>query len=277
MMRKHYYFLFTLFWMLPFLGKSQDLPADVDKEYLNRKLPEIAFFYKHISVDVIKAAVSTNIPPAAILAIIGFESRYGKNYISKITGNITGVRAVERENMMPPVKLPSLRYNYNVFLNVKEISNYKKNEVKWVQYPPTYLRDYRPIPIRGTTLKLDYFKYRPFLEKKARIQSVLDFGNIALSRNSEYKAMKETREWLDDLVAKNGKQIIFEPAVTYAFIDKISGKQNKDTYSEFYRPDWSKRVKQLVDKTGFISFSKDLYYKRYTFEEAWGIIFCCTY
>ena len=181
------FFLFAVLWNPP-LVKAQDLPAEVDREYLNRKVPEIAFFYKHISVDVVKAAVNTNIPPAAILAIIGYGSRYGKNYISKITGNITGVRAVERENMMPPVKLPSRRYNYDAFLNEKEVSIYKKNEVQWVQYPPTYLRDYRPSPIRGTALKLDYFKYRPILQKRARIQSVLDFGNIALSKKKRVQS-----------------------------------------------------------------------------------------
>ena len=73
------------------------------------------------------------------------------------------------------------------------------------------------------------------------------------------------------------KESYLKPSVTYAFIDKISGKQNKDTYPEFYRPEWGREIKKIVDKTGFVSFSKDLYYKRYTFEEAWGIIFCCTY
>lgn len=255
--------------------QAQDLPAEVEREYLSRKIPKIAFFYKHIAVDLIKASVRANIPPAAVLAIVGLESKYGENYISKITGNITGAVALERENMMPPVKLPSLRYGYQAFLNKKKVAKHRPSDIRWVQYPPSYLIDYRPIPLRGTELKLDYFEYRPLLKKHAQIQSVVDFGALIISNKSEFDAIKEARQWLDELVAQEGKQVIFESQVAYAFIDKISGR-GKNTYPK-YNKAWGAKVKRLIESTGFVPFVRDLHHKRYTFEEAWGIIFCCAY
>lgn len=245
-------------------------------EYFNRKLSNIAFFYKPITLSIIRVSVENNIPPAAMLAMVGVESAMGVSYISQVTGNIINFQALERENMLPPLRIPTLRRNREIILDEEAANNLPKVDVRWVQYPPTFVKDYRPDGIRGTSKKFDFFLFRPALKKQAHVSSAEDFCKKGISKDNPFKAFQEAREWVNKQVEANGVEILFEDRINKQFVDMISGP-DKDTYPKWKSARWNKEVKDMIDETGMIELTRDMSYQRLTFEEAWGIIFCCIY
>ena len=75
-------------------------------EFSYRKYTHVKKFYKELTPQAIKIAKKYHLPPAAVLAISGLESGYGRGYVSRITGNVMSLGAFRSDHELPPLFLP---------------------------------------------------------------------------------------------------------------------------------------------------------------------------
>ena len=235
-----------------------------DKNFSYRKYIHVEKFYSALVKETVEIALKNNIPPAAILAIAGVESGYGRGYVASITGNILSLGANKNDKQLPSLYLPNTKNPYKVIYNTKEIKSFKKDELFWKQRPKSLKKDYRPKAFAGTTSNLDYFDYNPEEKRKANLRNIEEFSTLWINRNYKFKPFKNARIFLDEQVKKYGKQVLFNKKLNKEFINHIGGKKN----SFNYRKTWPKKVIKVLEKTGLVELTKDIYEKK-TFDESW--------
>lgn len=229
-----------------------------------RKHKHVTAFYQMLAQKVTEICIEDNIPPAALLAIAGLESGWNRGYIGKITGNMLSLGAHKGDTTLPALRLPRLKLTGEILFDSLEIMKYNKNELKWENRPRSKKKDYRPKPYAGSKFNLAYFKYHPKERSEAYIQNFNDFISVFISKDSNIKAYRETKELMDKLVKHKGKNTLLSLETTYVFLNGIGGKKN----SYNYRKSWLRKVKSIIRNAGLISLTTDLNNGK-TFEETW--------
>ena len=234
-------------------------------DFRYRKYEHVKRFYAPLAKEVVRYGMRHNIPPAAILAIAGVESGYGRGYVAQITGNILSLGAGKSEKKLPALTLPSPKNDPQLILyDPNEIMKYQRSELVLKKHPPSLKKDYRPSPYAGTTQMLYYFKRHPKQRVKANLACVSDFCTKWISYSNPYRPFKEARAKMDKLVQQKGKKALLSYQAAKEFIYSVGGRKN----SFNYRTSWPKRVMAVIQHTGLVELSRDLYGGK-TFQESW--------
>jgi hypothetical protein len=259
--------VFTLMDMFESKKKPKEVvkKSEVVKTYRYRKYLHVKNFYQDIADDAVKIGVKYNVPPAALLAIAGVESGYGRGYVAHITGNILSLGAKSNEAELPALYLPNLKVDSSKILYGSMIEKYEKDELVWKERPKSLKKDYRPKNIAGTTKELDFLDKNPIAKKEANIACLEDFAKIWINKNKKFKPFVEAREMLDEQVRVNGEDILFDRDINIKFIYMISGKTN----SFNYRETWAPKVTTIMKNTGLVELAKALHVDDKTFSDIW--------
>ncbi len=235
------------------------------KTYRYRKYAHVKSFYKDITEGAIKIAIKYNIPPAALLAIAGVESGYGRGYVARITGNILSLGAKNNEAELPALNLPNLKKDSSVVVYGDLIGKYGEDELEWKLRAKSLKKDYRPMNFAGTNRQLDYFDRNLKQKRKANLECIEDFAKVWISRSKKFKPFVDAREMLDKQVKLNSKNILFDRDLNIKFIYMISGKEN----SFNYRKTWAPKVVKIMDNVGLIDLTRAIYLEDKIFDEVW--------
>ncbi|WP_373002111.1 glucosaminidase domain-containing protein [Sulfurimonas sp.] len=237
-------------------------------EFSFRKYNHVKDFYKDNCLEAIDVAKKHKLPPAAILAIAGLESGYGRGYVAQITGNILSLGAFKSDKELPRLYLPYSKSKQRVIFDPNEINKHSKADLTWKKRPKSLKRDYRPAPYAGTTDKLELLTYDQSLKHSAHKACFNDFATRWIIDSSNVKVFKEARIWLDELVDKHGIEVLFTKKVNMEFISKIGGHP----HSFNYRETWPKKAKLIMNKVGLVKLTNDIQYKAMNFDSAWSNI-----
>ena len=259
--------LFFLFLINSFFFVSTKL-LSYDKKFRYRKYIHVEKFYKRIANSAVTLGMKYNVPPAAILAIAGLESGYGRGYVAQITGNILSLGAGKGVPELPALFLPVHIPSNKVLFDTTEVAKYDKSEIKWKQRPSSLKKDYRPSGIAGTKNDLAYFKYNNYPEylKGANYNCIKDFVTVWISSGHGSPVFKEARAFLDKLVAENGKRVLLKKDIALEFINMIGGKPR----SFNFRESWAKKVALIMNNTGLNELVNKMYNDRKLgFDKVW--------
>jgi len=227
-----------------------------------RKYNHVKSFYEPLLKKTVQICLQHNIPPAAVLAIAGVESGYGRGYISKITGNILSLGANKDDIMLPPVTLPS--YNGKVLILKSNIKKYSASS-KWKKRAPSLKKDYRPDTYAGSTNNLDYFLLHPNKRKEANLECIEEFAKKWINEKSRFAPFREAKKKMNYIVEKSGKNALLDNKTNIEFIKTIGGRKN----SFNYRKTWPKKVIKVMNKTGLVELTKSIYIEKKDFNDAW--------
>lgn len=245
--------------------KQPSIKSAYSKKYSLRKYQNVSRFYSKIAKEATIICMKNNVPPAAILAIAGLESGWNQGYIGKITGNILSLGTRKGDFELPALLLPRLKLNGQILYDSLEIITHTDEELIWENRPPSLKKDYRPQPFAGSIYNLAYFKSYPDKEAEAHLQNITDFVTLFISRDSKIPIYKNTRKLMDEMVAKNGKEILLDSTTAMLFINEISGKP----YSFNFRKTWPLKVNNIIRKTGLADLTQNLYKTEKDFENLW--------
>jgi len=245
--------------------KNEIKKDKIVKIYRYRKYLHVKSFYKDITQGAIKIALKYNVPPAALLAIAGVESGYGRGYVAHITGNILSLGAKSNEAELPSLNLPNLKKDSSIILYGNQINKYSEDELEWKQRPKSLKKDYRPKEFAGTTEYLDYFDKNPIEKKKANLKCLEDFAKVWINKSKKFKPFVDAREMLDEQVKIHSKEILFDRDLNIKFIYMISGKKN----SFNHRKTWAPKVVKVMDNIGLVDLVYALHLEGKTFDEVW--------
>lgn len=235
-------------------------------KYKYRQFPHVKKFYSEITLDAIEIGKKYNIPPAALLAIAGLESGYGRGYVGQITGNILSLGAFKGDKELPRLYLPYSASDKRVLYNPKKIKKHPASDLTWKKRPKSLKRDYRPAKYAGTSKNLELLYYDKELRRKAHIACLTDFATRWISSTSNVKIFRQTRSWIAKQVDKKGKNILFNMKFNKEFIERIGGHKN----SFNYRETWPKKVKHIMKQVGLVKLTNDINMKHMSFDEAWS-------
>ena len=248
------------------INQKQDITKTWEKNYPYRKYLHVKNFYKNLAPKAIKICLKYNVPPAAVLAIAGVESGYGRGYVAKITGNILSLGAKKGEAMLPSVYLPNIiNLPSQVLYNTKMIDKYTKDELDWKRRLPSFKKDYRPKGIASSKKSLDFFDKNPEKRLSANLANIEDFCKNWINKNRSQKAFVNARKMLDNSVKLYSKNILFTKEINDKFIDMIGGKKN----SFNYRRSWPKKIKLIMNRVGLVALSQSLYISQKKFDDLW--------
>lgn len=245
--------------------KEEVKKTKIVKTYRYRKYLHVKNFYKDIAKQAVEISLKYSVPPAAVLAIAGVESGYGRGYVARITGNILSLGAKRNEPELPALYLPNLKKDKSKILYGDKIEKYAKDSLEWKKRLSSLKKDYRPKNIAGTTKELDYLDKNPKERKRANLASIEDFVKVWINKNKKFKLFVDARMMLNKEVKLNSKDILFSRDLNVRFIYMISGKKN----SFNYRKTWAPKVVKIMENTGLIELTKALYVKDKNFNELW--------
>jgi len=234
-------------------------------DYSLRKYEHVKTFYESIAQSAVDLGLEHNVPPAAILAMAGLESGYGRGYVSRITGNILSLGARKGEAELPPLNLPRHIPTDRVLIDKDRIESTPAAELKWKMRPPSLKKDYRPSLFAGTEKKLAYLQRSRDKQIEARRMNISDFVSSWISDKSLVPVFVEARTWLDQTVEKEGKDSLLSCKTAKSFISQIGGKPR----SFNHRESWVKKVNYILDRAGLCSLTTAMS-KGIPFKTAWS-------
>jgi len=238
----------------------------ITKKYSYRKYLHVKEFYKTIAKKTVQLALKYNVPPAAILAISGVESGYGRGYVASITGNILSLGAKSGEAKLPALYLPNLKKDKSKIIYADDkIKRYKNDELEWKQRPPSLKKDYRPKYIAGTVKELNYFDKHKVKKFNANLKCFEDFSKNWISEKKRLKPFVEARFMLDKQIKLHSKEILFDKELNEKFIRLIGGRKN----SFNHRKTWSPKVIKIMNSIGLIELTKQLHVGAKNFDQLW--------
>ncbi len=240
--------------------------SETTTTYRYRKYLHVESFYEDIATNAVKLGIQYSVPPAALLAIAGVESGYGRGYVSHVTGNILSLGAKTDEAQLPALYLPNLKDDNSKVLYGSMIDKYNKDQLVWKQRPKSLKKDYRPKKIAGTTKELDFLDKNPALKKAAHYSCMEDFAKVWISRDKKFKPFVDARVMLDEQVELHGEDILFDRDTNIKFLYMISGKKN----SFNHRATWAPKVTKVMKNTGLLELTKALHVEGKTFKTAWA-------
>ncbi|WP_226960593.1 glucosaminidase domain-containing protein [Sulfurimonas paralvinellae] len=238
---------------------------NASSQYSLRKYQHVKEFYKTITPIAIKISKEKHVPPAAILAIAGVESGYGRGYVSQITGNILSLGAYKSDPELPALYLPYSKSKNKILFDPQEIKKSKKSDLSYKTRAPSLKKDYRPSPYAGSYENLALLKYNKTLREKAYTACINDFATKWISADSNIKSFKEARIWLNTIIADHGYTALLTHKVNNDFIDYIGGKP----HSFNYRKSWPKKVKNIMKRAGLVVLVQKMEKNKMGFDEAW--------
>lgn len=241
------------------------LPIFATDTYSYRKYLHVKQFYEEITPQALDISLQYRLPPAALLAIAGLESGYGRGYVARITGNILSLGAFKSDHELPSVYLPWCSIHQQILIDPKEIEKHPKNALDFKHRPKSLKKDYRPKPYAGTCKNLEYFKYHPKERKEAHYRCLQDFATKWITLSSNKKVFADTRRWLDKLVKQHGEKVLFEKSTNIAFINRIGG--HPDSFN--YRKSWNTKALQIMNKTGLVKLCQEIHFHKRTFADTW--------
>jgi len=244
---------------------NKNITSKKNKTYRYRKYLHVKNFYKDIAKEAVEISLKYRVPPAAVLAIAGVESGYGRGYVGKITGNILSLGAKSNEPELPALYLPNLKSDKSKIIYGDQIKNYAEDSLEWKRRPKSLKKDYRPKGIAGTITNLDYLDKNPILKRRANLACIEDFVKVWINKNKKFKPFVDARVMLDDEVINNSKDILFDRDLNIRFIYMISGKEN----SFNYRKTWAPKVVKIMNNIGLIELTKTLHLEEKSFQEIW--------
>jgi len=221
-------------------------------EYSLRKYEHVKTFYQSIAQSAIDLGLEHNVPPAAILAMAGVESGYGRGYVARITGNILSLGARKGEAELPPLNLPTHIPTDKVLVDKDRIASTPDEELKWKERLPSLKKDYRPDAFAGTEKRLAFLQRNPDDRIESRRANISDFVSSWISDKSAVPLFAEARTWLDQTVADEGKDSLLSCKMAKAFISRIGGKPR----SFNHRESWVKKVNTIMDRGGLCSLTQ---------------------
>jgi len=234
-------------------------------EYPLRKHEHVKAFYQSIARSAVELGLEHNVPPAAIMAMAGLESGYGRGYVSRITGNILSLGARQGEAELPPLNLPTYIPTNRVLIDKDRIESTPAEELEWVMRPPSLKKDYRPARFAGTGRRLAYLQRNRDDRIEARAMNISDFVTSWISEKSAVPVFAEARTWLDQTVEREGKESLLSCETAKAFISRVGGKPR----SFNHRKSWVKKVNYILDRGGLCSLATAMS-KGVPFEQAWS-------
>ena len=157
-----------------------------------QELKYVRDFYKIVAPIAVELGIKYQVPPAAIMAIAGVESGYGRGYVSRITGNILSLGAKKNEPELPALTLAVTKDN-QILYSEDDILKYKKSDLQYKKRPKSLKKDYRPKPFAGTDKNLDYFDKHPDAKKIAIKENIKDFVKYWISKNNSFKPFRDAR------------------------------------------------------------------------------------
>ncbi len=252
--------------LLFFIAPAVVMASTAKSGYTYRKYQHVKAFYEDTTPLAIEVGLKYKVPPAALLAIAGLESGYGRGYVAQITGNILSLGAGKSDKELPRLLLPYSKSNKKILFDPKDIQKLPKDDLNYKLRSRSYKKDYRPENIAGTKKELAYFKYHQKERLKAYKRSFEDFAKRWITKESRYKAFREARTYLDREVKAHGDKILFNMNINKAFVRLIGGRPN----SFNYRKSWSKKVIMVMKKTGLVPLMQDIHYNKKNFEDAWS-------
>jgi hypothetical protein len=261
-------FVFTLMDMFESKKKPKKVikqSEKVVKVYRYRKYLHVKNFYQELTKDAIEIGLKYNVPPAALLAIAGVESGYGRGYVAHITGNILSLGAKSNEAELPALYLPNLKGDNSKVFYADLIDKYDSSELVWKKREKSLKKDYRPESIAGTTHELDFLDKHTKERKKAHYECMEDFAKVWINKNKKFKPFVDAREMLDNEVKLKSKEVLFDRDLNIRFIYMISGKEN----SFNYRKTWAPKVVKIMDNVGLIELTKAIHVEEKSFNEVW--------
>lgn len=236
-----------------------------NSDFRYRKYLHVKEFYQSFAQEAVQICLDYGVPPAAVLAIAGVESGYGRGYVSRISGNILSLGAGKSDARLPALYLPNLKEDPSIILYGELIQKYPKSQLIWKKREKSLKKDYRPKSIAGTSKELDYFDKHLAQKKAANLACIKDFVKNWISKNKKYRPYQEAKVMLEKAVKENSQQILFTREVNVKFLQMISGRKN----SFNYRKTWAKKVIQVMDNTGLIELAQTLHVEKQSFEVAW--------
>ncbi len=239
--------------------------SSISKEYRYRKFSHVKSFYEDIAKNAVELGIKYSVPPAALLAIAGVESGYGRGYVAHITGNILSLGAKQGENQLPSLYLPNLKSDSSKVLYGSMITKYKDSELVWKQREKSLKKDYRPKSMAGTSKKLDFLDKNPLHRAEAHRACMEDFVKVWISRDKKFKPFVDARVMLDEQVKLHGEDVLFSKELNTKFIYMISGKKN----SFNYRKTWAPKVLKVMENTGLRELTEALHVEGIEFKQAW--------
>jgi len=232
-----------------------------------RKYAHVQKFYAAITLDAIAISKKHHLPAAALLAIAGLESGYGSGYVAQITGNILSLGAFKSDAELPALYLPYSKSLKKVLFDPNIINKHKKEDLSYRKRDKSYKRDYRPSPYAGSHNNLELLKYDTTLRDKAYYACLNDFATRWIVKQSNIKAFREARKWLDTLIKENKtNDILYSMNANTGFIYKIGGIP----HSFNYRATWPKKVELIMHKTRLVELVNDIENNNMNFKEAWS-------
>lgn len=233
-------------------------------DYSLRKYEHVKTFYQNIAQSAVDLGLKHHVPPAAILAMAGLESGYGRGYVSRITGNILSLGARKGEAELPALNLPTHVSTDRVLIDKDRIESTPATELKWKMRPPSLKKDYRPSRFAGTEKRLAYLQRNRDDQISARMMNISDFVSGWISYKSAVPVFVAARTWLDQVVEHEGKDTLLSCKTAKSFISRIEGKSR----SFNHRQSWVKKVNYILDRAGLCSLTMAMS-KGIPFEMAW--------
>ncbi len=262
MLTNIYYILPIRYIVLSICIITSSLNAD---SYSFRKYSHVKKFYKEITPIVLNICQKYKLPAASVLAIAGLESGYGRGYVAQITGNIMSLGAFKSDSELPALVLPYSKSKQQILFDPKQIKKHNRNDLVYKKRHKSFKKDYRPLPYAGSVDKLTLLKYNKNLRQKAYKACFDDFAKKWISKTSNIKAFRNTRSWLNRLIAKNNNKILFSMNTNKDFINRVGGIKN----SFNYRKSWPIKAKIIMKKTGLVALVNNIQNKHMSFNQAW--------
>lgn len=230
-----------------------------------RRFGHVKKFYKDITEMTIELCVEHNAPPAVILAIAGLESGYNQGYVAQITGNILSLGANKNETSLPALYLPRDKKSKKIIFDQNEYKKIDPSSLVWKKRPHSKKKDYRPKIYRGSKNHLTFFNNNPQERLKAYQQNIEDFICKWLNVNYKKKVFADARKYLDKMVERNGKEVLFNETLNNKFIEMIGGHPH--SFNHF--KNWPKKVKWIMNNAHLLQLVIDIHQNKMSFEEAW--------
>ena len=222
--------------------------------YSHWEKKEIVSFIKGCTPILLTESFEKGAPPGAILAIACLESGFGKSYVSRVSGNILSLNAMETEKALPPLQLPVLGHNDYIIDNqrLKKILA-TGNEIKVVKRPPSLKKDYRPTEIAGGFMDLDYFLYHPEEKEAAWQNNIKDLLYNRISENSSYTAYREAHTFCMRVKTNKSITLLFSNKTSTHFLFLIGGRPQ--SYNSNFS--WRQKTQNLVYSLGLDVFLRN--------------------
>jgi hypothetical protein len=264
--------VFTLFFNFPLSSNTLPIPVSFDPslnhaswnkiiskmqdEYsLSWQPAHVTDFFKKLTPLVISESLETGVPPVALLAMAALESGYNTGYVSRITGNILSLNALQNEIMLPSLQLYFHPETKQAILDPQKLKKLLDSGILLeLQTRPSALKkDYRPIGIAGTSKHLHYFLNDELLSRHAWKQNIHDFLSGRIHPTHKSPAYRSAYYYSQEIKQRKNLDFLFSQETAIHFLSLVGGK----IHSFNANPEWVHKTVNLVKNMGLEIFVQE--------------------